>query len=163
MCLLGCVGALHAAAAQTVLPPPSKAVQPLTLLEKRCWQLSDTEHDQRPVVLAMISTRMGYSVTEWARLRDQADAAGFRVLLWRDPLDSTDAQAVPGTSTVSAGCLPVWGVINHYPFVRVALGNHVHAWPVWGVMPDHAWRETLLQRLRGLQDEPDAATGAPHE
>lgn len=88
---------------------------------------------------------------------------GFRVKAWQDPLVSV-AEWQSALASVSnpeweaielsqppLGCLDGWLPINHFPYVRVLLEGRVHAWPIWGVMPDQAWRVVLGNRVGSLK------------
>lgn len=106
---------------------------------------------------------MVYSVTEWPRMRAAAEAEGFDVVAWwasgLADGESAAAADVAGWSDhemadvvkVPAACAGFWGHANHHPYSRVLDQGRLHAWPIWGVMPDRAWVESLRWRLRALR------------
>jgi hypothetical protein len=105
---------------------------------------------------------MVYSVTEWPRMRASARAAGFDVVAWwSSGLSEREWQ----DAVVSAGWLPAeahgvvpvpqaceaWvGQPNHFPYSVVIGRGHAHPWPVWGVLPDTAWVDSLRLRRAAL-------------
>jgi hypothetical protein len=118
----------------------------------------------RLALVAVLSPRMVYSMTEWRRMRALAIAHGFEVVAWRSPTlaegEWQSATAKAGWSVAEASmvgsvplaCLAWIGSPNHFPYSQVLNGNRVHAWPVWGVLPDAAWVESLRLRQRALAE-----------
>ncbi|WP_171984886.1 hypothetical protein [Hydrogenophaga sp. A37] len=118
-----------------------------------------------PVVVMLISPRMVYSMSEWPRMRLAALAAGFEVVTWKAPGVSAQewaqaAQATQWRRSQSAliGDVPpactVWlRRLNHFPFSSVVLGDQVHEWPIWGVLSDEAWIDSLALRLESLKGQ----------
>lgn len=89
---------------------------------------------------------------------------GWRVQAFRDP-------GVPDDEWLAAtelGDLRSWrtlpvmdlvagqacGMLNHAPTALVARCGRVHPWPIWGVMPDAAWRHVLASRRADLEATP---------
>jgi len=151
------------ASAQTALSEASRrAVREATAEETVCFARPPTDANQ-PLVIMLLSPRMVYTLLEWSRMRQVAEALGYRVLSWKDPrVPDAEWQAalVSSASTMTdpdalhampIGCQSLWRGVNHSPMSFVLLGAHLHPWPVWGVMPDEAWRETLEFRLLALR------------
>lgn len=124
---------------------------------------------QGVAVVVVLSPRMVYSMTEWPRMRRAALDDGFGVRVWRSPevgeaewqwavhkAGWSDEDA-SGVVQVPAACADWLGRPNHFPFsVVVDAGGRV-SWPIWGVMPDAAWRESLRWRrdtLTGVRGSP---------
>lgn len=117
-------------------------------------------------VLMLLSPRMPYALPEWRRMAASARAAGLQVLTLRDarvPADewrsATTASGLPelaGVPALDSSAAQACGLLNHAPTSLVAGCGRVHPWPVWGVMPDAAWRHVLLARERDLEAEPCA-------
>lgn len=118
------------------------------------------------VVVAVISPRMVYAMTEWPRMRRAALKEGYRVLAWRSSeagdaewrdasrragWDAADTAAV---SRVPSGCVDWIGHPNHFPFVRVVDAHGKASWPIWGVLPDADWQESLRYRRGGVPSRP---------
>lgn len=113
----------------------------------------------RDVLLSVLSPRMVYSMTEWPRMRAAAEAAGFVVMTWRSPLvsDAEWGSAVARAAWVDDHSVPVPGACvhwlgrpNHFPYSRVVVRDEFHPWPIWGVLPDAAWIESLRCRAEAL-------------
>jgi hypothetical protein len=134
----------------------------MTADEQGCFVRSPTEAN-KPVVIMLLSPRMVYSLLEWSRMRQAAEALGYRVLSWKDPRVPEAEWRAALTSPAStiadadalhampAHCQSIWRGANHSPMSFVLLGSHLHPWPIWGVMPDEAWREALRFRVHALQ------------
>ena len=117
-----------------------------------------------PQVVMLISPRMVYSMLEWPRMREVALAAGLDVVTWKAPGVPAQewAQAVGAirwppsrsvlVSDASSACTAWLQRPNHFPFSMVALDGQVHGWPIWGVLSDEAWAESLALRLKALKD-----------
>jgi len=118
---------------------------------------------QRPIVVAVLSPRMVYSMTEWPRMRAAAEAEGFDAVAWWAP-GLTDGEGAVAAERAGwsadeiarpvrmpDACAGLLGHANHYPYSRVLDRGRLHAWPVWGVMPNQAWVDSLRWRLRSLQ------------
>lgn len=151
------------AGAQTGLPEASwRAVRAMTAEERECFAGSPTDAD-KPVVVMLLSPRMVYTLLEWTRMRQAAEALGYRVLGWKDPrvpeAEWRAALASPSATTTDpdallampAQCDSLWRGMNHSPMGFVLSGAHLHPWPVWGVMPEEAWSEALRFRLLALR------------
>lgn len=151
------------ASAQDGLPEASwRAVRVMTAEEKVCLVSPPTDAS-KPVVIMLLSPRMVYSLLEWSRMRQAAEAIGYRVLSWKDPRVPDEewraALASPASTlndpyalhAMPARCQWLWRGVNHLPMSFVSLGSQLHPWPVWGVMPDEAWREALQFRWLALQ------------
>lgn len=122
-----------------------------------------------PVLVSVLSPQMVYSMTEWPRMRAAAEKQGLRVVAWWSPQvseqEAAEAAARAGwprallrrTATVPEECIEWVGMPNHFPYMRVRLHGRTHAWPIWGVMPDRQWIESLQWRVRALE----AAGSAP--
>lgn len=115
---------------------------------------------RRPTLIMVLSPRMVYALKEWPRMRETARQAGFAVVSMRDPrLREEEWQAaVQALEQPDAANLAVLedphlfrlGVLNHAPTSVVAWKGRVHPWPIYGVMPDGAWRAVLAARLAQL-------------
>lgn len=149
--------------AQDGLPEVSwRAVRAMTAEEHACFVGTPTDAS-KPVVVILLSPRMVYSLLEWARMRQTAEALGYRVQSWKDPrvpeAEWRAALASPAARTTDpdallampAQCDSLWRGMNHSPMSLVLLGSHLHPWPVWGVMPEEAWSEALRFRLLALR------------
>lgn len=118
---------------------------------------------QRPILVTVLSPRMVYSVTEWPRMRTAAEAEGFDAVAWwaSDLADDEGAAAaelagwsvheMARVAQVPAECGESVGRPNHYPYSRVLDRGRLHAWPIWGVMPNQAWVDSLRWRLHALR------------
>jgi len=151
------------ASVQTESPETSwRAVRAMTTEEQSCFVRVPSDASE-PVLVMLLSPRMVYSLLDGARLRQTAEALGYQVLSWKDPRvpesEWRAALASPASTTTDpdallampARCQSLWRNVNHSPTSFVLLGSQIHPWPVWGVMPDEAWREALLFRLLALQ------------
>ncbi|AOW12981.1 hypothetical protein LPB72_18595 [Hydrogenophaga crassostreae] len=158
--LSGCAS-FETGAAQRVLSPVE--VLDDGWFEHCITQHGDSTADQRPLLVVVLSPRMANSLLEWPRMQREASDSGFRVQAWLDSR-TPDAEwlAVLASPPMQdwqvqrpyrppAGCLTGWSAINHFPYVRVFLGKHLHAWPIWGVMPGEAWQAVLGDRLDTLK------------
>ena len=122
---------------------------------------------ERPILVAVLSPRMVYSVLEWPRLRAVAEQEGFDIVAWWAPgipYQESEAAAIKAgwdiKERTSVGITPAecrsWvGWPNHFPFSRVMVWGRAHEWPIWGVMPDGDWRTSLTFRAgaRRMQRE----------
>src|SRR3990167_8339831 len=61
-----------------------RAVRAMTVEEKACFVRPPTDPNQLVVVM-LLSPRMVYTLLEWPRMRQTAEALGYRVLGWKDP------------------------------------------------------------------------------
>lgn len=113
----------------------------------------------RTVLLSVLSPRMVYSMTEWPRMRLAAEADGFAVVAWRLPAvpDAEWRAAVKRAAwswdvsePVPDACMDWLGRPNHFPYSWVIGPGGIHPWPIWGVLPDAAWVESLRCRRDGL-------------
>lgn len=145
-------------------------VREATGLERHCLLMGSVEAQTRATVVMLLSPRMAYSLLEWPHMKAAAEEARFQVLAWKDPrvtasewddalaasgLDSVDRQRLHDQPVL---CHSVWNRVDHLPFSLVFLGSSVHAWPILGVMPDTAWRDSLeLRRQALLHAEPKGA------
>ncbi|HAX19647.1 MAG TPA: hypothetical protein DCY64_05115 [Hydrogenophaga sp.] len=149
--------------AQAGLPEASwRAVRAMTAEEHVCFAGTSTDAS-KPVVVMLMSPRMVYSLLEWARMRQTAEALGYRVLSWKDPrvpeAEWRAALGSPAATTTDpeallampAQCDSLWRGMNHSPMSFVLLESHLHPWAVWGVMPEEAWSEALRFRLLALR------------
>ncbi|MFV0678874.1 hypothetical protein [Ottowia sp.] len=110
----------------------------------------------RSAVLVVLSPRMVYALHEWPRMRVAAEAAGFEVVLRRDPQVPANEwrAALEAAGMLDLSIIPVMepqlaaacGLLNHFPSALVARCGQVHPWPVFGVMPSDMWRAVLVQR-----------------
>ena len=132
-------------------------------LANSCFGGGSGDHDDpRPLLAALVSPRMVYSLLEWPRMQAEAQALGFRVQVWQDPRVPPAEWAMalaspalvrwegPAPAPLPRDCLAQWGAVDHWPLTRVISGQLVHPWPIWGVMSTEAWRASLLNRLHGL-------------
>lgn len=141
---------------------PSHAGEAL-VLSPACLDVVAPSGFQRPVVVAVLSPRMVYSMTEWPRMRAAAEAEGFDAVAWWAPDLADDEGAVAAEQAgwsaheiahlvrVPDACTGSLGHANHYPYSRVLYRGRLHAWPILGVMPNQAWVDSLHWRLRSLQ------------
>jgi hypothetical protein len=124
-----------------------------------------------PILIMVISPRMVYSMLEWPRMRMLAQGAGFQVVTWRVqgllptewdravhaalwPADLRDLAAeIPSVCSVALGRM------NHFPYSRVTAHGLLHAWPIWGVLPDEAWLASLEFRREALMRIPGVSSG----
>ena len=116
------------------------------------------------MLVVVLSPHMVYSMTEWPRMQAVAEAEGFRVIAWWSPQVSAQeaVQAaeraswpmavVSRVSAVPLECTDWVGAPNHFPYSRVLWQGRTHAWPIWGVLPDLPWIESLQWRVRALED-----------
>jgi hypothetical protein len=122
-----------------------------------CQLVLQVRHD-RFTVLAVLSPRMVYSMTEWPRLRDAATREGFQVVAWRSA-DVTETEWLLAArkagwleseafrvQPVPPDCADWLGRPNHFPYAVVVADRSAVSWPIWGVMPDSAWVDSLLSR-----------------
>jgi hypothetical protein len=112
----------------------------------------------RAALVTVLSPKMVYSMTEWPRMRAAAVDDGFEVVAWRSAAVSgpewRDAVAKAGwprsedvnVSETPTACEDWLGRPNHFPYSVVIERGRVHSSPIWGVLPDAAWVESL--RLR---------------
>lgn len=146
----------------SILTAPLHAGEAL-VLSPECLDVVVPSGIQRPVVVAVLSPRMVYSMTEWPRMRAAAEAEGFDTVAWWAP-DLTNDEGVlaaqrAGWSVremadvvrVPDVCAGSLGHPNHFPYSRVLDRGGMHAWPIWGVMPNQAWVDSLRWRLWSLQ------------
>jgi hypothetical protein len=123
----------------------------------------------RPGLIVVLSPRMVYSLLEWPRLQREAFGLGFWTLVWQDPQvpDSEWAAAMASGPMVDwplpkpvrppQNCLADWLPFDHVPYVRVVLGQWLHTWPIWGVMPGQHWQAVLLNRRGALVMESEVS------
>ncbi|MDQ7745656.1 hypothetical protein [Hydrogenophaga pseudoflava] len=117
----------------------------------------------RPTVVVVLSPHMVYSVTEWPRMKSAAEADGFEVVAWWLP-DLTDDERTGAAERagwpvaersrvhrVPPECAAWVGRPNHYPYTRVLDQGRLHGWPIWGVMSNQAWLDSLRSRLHALR------------
>jgi hypothetical protein len=114
-------------------------------------------------LLVVLSPKMVYSMTEWPRMRAAAVSDGFDVVTWRLPTlpeqewrDAVVKAQWPASDIASVAvapkeCGPWLGQPNHFPYSLVVERGHVHPSPIWGVLPDAAWVDSLQQRRRELK------------
>lgn len=159
-----CLVPAGAALAQSA--PPS----PLPAAASACEQALAAAHvDLSPPgasVLMLMSPRMPWALPEWRRMAATARAAGLQVITLRDarvPLAewraATAAARLPELADVpplASAAAQACGLLNHAPTSLVAGCGRVHPWPVWGVMPDAAWRHVLQARRQQLETVPCA-------
>ena len=88
-----------------------------------------------------------------------AEAEGFVVMAWRSPLvpqaEWRSAVAQAGwardfSELVPTVCMAWLGRPNHFPYSLVIAQGRVHPWPIWGVLPDAAWVDSLQCRRVAL-------------
>lgn len=115
------------------------------------------------MLVSVLSPRMVYSMTDWPRMRSAALAQGFGVVAWWSPRvtaqEAAEAASRAGwpmtvlrqTSAVPEACADWVGEPNHFPYTRVLLRGGAHPWPIWGVLPDHRWIESLHWRVHALE------------
>ena len=116
-------------------------------------------------VLSVLSPQMVYAMTEWPRMRAVALKMGFSVRAWRSPWVAEEewraavgragwsGEVMDAVEAVPVTCRAWVGRPNHFPFSLVVSGGRVHAWPIWGVLPDEAWGASLDCRRRALAGE----------
>ena len=95
-------------------------------------------------------------------MQARARAAGFQVVTWlsADLLPGEWTQAVRAASwpaslrdavgEVPLACAALVSRVNHFPYSLVLAQNHLHDWPIWGVLSDEAWVASLAHRLHAL-------------
>lgn len=139
-------------------PPPTACIEAMGLTPGRA------------ALVAVLSPRMVYSMTEWPRMRAAAVNDGFEVVAWRLPAvpgpEWRDAAArarwsTSDTANVSetpAACEAWLARPNHFPYSLVIEHGRVHPSPIWGVLPDAAWVESLRLR-RTAQVSPEKGAG----
>ena len=151
--------------------PASPSPRVLSETALRCFegQAPTANGAERPLVTALLSPRMVYSLLEWPRMQREAEAAGYRVQAWRDPRvplgEWQQAWASPAMhgwngplpQALPEACVAEWGPVNHVPLVRVVWMGRLHPWPAWGIMDREAWLATLALRRNGLADAMEAA------
>lgn len=127
-------------------------------LPDECLQAMELPAERR-VLLSVLSPRMVYSMTEWPRMQATAEAEGFEVIAWRSPLvpEAEWRSAVrqagwarDASRPVPAACMAWLGRPNHFPYSRVIGTEGMHPWPIWGVLPEAAWVESLRCRRDAL-------------
>ena len=109
---------------------------------------------------------MPYALREWPRMASVARRAGFELAVFRDPrvplaewqaavqdLNRDDWRDVPALDMHLAQTCQL---LNHAPAAVLSRCGNVHAWPVWGVMPDAAWLHVLNARRVDLERMPCA-------
>lgn len=113
-------------------------------------------------LVVVLSPKMVYSVTEWPRMRAAAVQGGFDVVAWRSPAlperEWRDAMVrarwsaadIAGVSTAPPECSQWLGRPNHFPYSLVVAHGRVHPSPIWGVLPDGVWVDSLQRRRREL-------------
>ena len=123
----------------------------------------------RPVLVTVLSPRMVYSMTEWPRMQTVAETEGFDVVVWRSRALSEQewedaiakarwrASDIARVSAEPAACGAWVGSPNHFPYSAVMVRGRVHPWPIWGVLPDTAWIESLQVRRSALMSAGDGA------
>lgn len=141
-----------------------------TALERHCLLAGLTRVPTQATVAMLLSPRMVYSLHEWPRMRAVAEESHFQVLALKDPrvpasewddalvasgLDGTDRQRL---HDLPAECHSLWSRVDHLPYSLVFLDSSMHAWPILGVMPDTAWRDSLEFRRRALLHETSKRT-----
>lgn len=132
-------------------------------LSEGCRQALERLEPRGPVLVTVLSPRMVYSMTEWPRMRAAAQTQGYGVVAWWSPRvseqEASEAAARAGwplavlrqTSVVPGDCTGWVGEPHHFPYTRVRLQGRTHAWPIWGVLPNHRWIESLQLRVRALE------------
>lgn len=112
------------------------------------------------LVVVVLSPRMVYSMTEWPRMREAAVSEGFDVVAWRSPAvpewewqDAVvklrwPASEIDAISTPPTICTTWLGQPNHFPYSVVIERGRAHPSPIWGVLPDAVWVESLRLRRR---------------
>lgn len=146
-------------------PHEGNPVRDATALERHCLMVGPTGVPTRTTVVMLLSPRMAYSLHEWPRMRAVAEESHFQVLALKDPrvpasewddalvasgLDSTDRQRL---HDLPAECHSLWSRADHLPYSLVFLDSSVHTWPILGVMPNTAWRDSLEFRRRAFLHE----------
>ena len=124
-----------------------------------------------PTLIMVVSPRMVYSMLEWPRMRMLAQSAGFQVVTWRAPdlLPTEWDRSVPAArwpadlrhlaDEMPSACAVALGGLNHFPYSRVAAHGRLHAWPIWGALPDAAWLASLELRREAVMGFPDVSSG----
>lgn len=114
------------------------------------------------IVLVVLSPKMVYSMTEWPRMRTTAARNGFEVVAWPSPALSEgewqdavvkarwSAADIASVSPAPSECSQWLGLPNHFPYSLVVEHGRVHPSPVWGVLPDAMWVDSLQLRRREL-------------
>lgn len=142
-----------------------RAVRAMTAQEQICYLGREAGgRSDQPVLVMLLSPRMVYTLQEWPRMKQVAEARGYRVLSWMDPrvpeLEWQAARSVRfqdaalSIQAMPVACRPIWDHVNHSPMSLVLAGTRIHPWPVWGVMPDDPWREALQFRWQALREKP---------
>jgi len=151
--VMACMAASHAAAMPQPLPAPSAACTAV-------WAAAGLQGQHKDALLVVLSPRMVYSLLEWRRMHDVAVAAGFEVVVARDPrvprqewLSALQVAGLPELATVpevDADQAGRCGLMNHFPSALVGRCGHPHPWPIVSVMPSAFWRSLLLQRREAI-------------
>lgn len=107
---------------------------------------------------------MVYSMTEWHRMKGVvAEEDRLEVLVWRSPeVPEAEWRAaaeragwttgqIEGVLPVPAACREWVGQPNHFPFSVLVTADGRQSAPIWGVLPDESWRESLRFRQRKLR------------
>lgn len=167
-CWIGLVLAASCLAPASAALAQSAPASPLPAAASACERALAAAHvDLSPPgasVLMLLSPRMPWALPEWRRMAATARAAGLQVITLRDarvPLAewraATAAARLPELADVPAlasAAAQACGLLNHAPTSLVAGCGRVHPWPVWGVMPDAAWRHVLQARRQQLEVVP---------
>ncbi len=144
-------------------PAVARASELAPALSEGCEQVLARLEPRGPVLVSVLSPQMVYSMNEWPRMRAVAQAQGYGVVAWWSPRvseqEASEAAARAGwplavlrqTSVVPEDCRGWVGEPNHFPYTRVLRQGRTHAWPIWGVLPDHRWIESLQLRVRALE------------
>ncbi len=113
-------------------------------------------------LVVVLSPKMVYSMTEWPRMRAAALDEGFDVVAWRSPAlperewqgavvkAQWSASDIARVARTPAVCSTWLGMPNHFPYSVVVERGLVHPSPIWGVLPDAAWIESLRLRRRDV-------------
>jgi hypothetical protein len=125
----------------------------------RCADLAAPPADETTRrIVAVVSPAMPYALTEWPRLHQLAQQAGFEVDLRFDartpPLQwQSAAKAALWPAELLATAKPCVSqqLFNHFPHVWVQGAGQTDPSPILGVMPDEAWQKALWLKASQLK------------
>lgn len=123
---------------------------PATAQNRWCFSDQELRGLSGHTLVYVWSPRMMYSVTNMQTASEAAAAAGLSFVALHDarvPENELPALAAASRALCSAHLIER-EALRHFPSAFVVTSGGVHAYPIVGAMPLHAWVSSIDQRLK---------------